>query len=99
MLWIITAEPTKIRLVHKSLLTKKYIEILERLKPISGHRKHLFPSYIHHYKHCNVETENKALIRMGYKNRLVAHGLRALASTTLNEADTILKLLNQHCHT
>ena len=26
-----------------------------------------------------------ALKRMGYENRLVAHGLRALASTTLNQ--------------
>ena len=60
-------------------------EILQRLKPITGHRKHLFPSHIDHKRHCNVETANKALIRMGYKNRLVAHGLRALASTTLNE--------------
>lgn len=84
-LWIIPAERMKMRLEHKVPLTKQSIEILERLKTISGHRKHLFPSYIDHHKHCNVETANKALIRMGYKNRLVAHGLRALASTTLNE--------------
>ena len=30
-------------------------------------------------------TANMALKRMGYGRRLVAHGLRALASTTLNE--------------
>ena len=84
-LWVIPAERMKMRLEHKVPLTKQSIEILERLKPISGHRKYLFPSYIDHHKHCNVETANKALIRMGYKNRLVAHGLRALASTTLNE--------------
>jgi len=47
--------------------TKQSIEILERLKPITGHRTHLFPSYIGHKKHCNVETANKAFIRMGYK--------------------------------
>jgi len=75
----------KMRLEHKVPLTEQAIEILERLKPITGHRKHLFPSHIDHKRHCNVETANKALIRMGYKNRLVAHGLRALASTTLNE--------------
>ncbi len=84
-LWVIPAERMKMRLEHKAPLTKQSIEILERLKPISGHRKHLFPSYIDHKKHCNVETANKALIRMGYKNKLVTHGLRALASTTLNE--------------
>ncbi|MFT5756327.1 MAG: integrase [Alteromonadaceae bacterium] len=84
-LWVIPAERMKMKLEHKVPLTQQTIELLERLKPISGHRKYLFPSHIDHNKHCNVETANKALIRIGYKNRLVAHGLRALASTTLNE--------------
>ena len=84
-LWTIPAERMKMRLEHKVPLTPQTIEILTRLKPISGERKHLFPSYIDHHKHCNVESANKALGRMGYKNKLVAHGLRALASTTLNE--------------
>ena len=30
---------------------------------------------------------NKVLRRIGYQNRLVAHGFRALASTTLNEQE------------
>jgi integrase len=84
-LWTIPAERMKMKLEHKVPLTPQTIEILERLKPISGDRVHIFPSYINHHKHCNVESANKALSRMGYKNRLVAHGLRALASTTLNE--------------
>ncbi len=84
-LWVIPAERMKMRLEHKVPLTQQTIEILERLQPISGNRKHLFPSHIDHKKHCNVETANKALIRMGYKNRLVAHDSRALANTTLNE--------------
>jgi integrase len=84
-LWIIPAERMKMRLEHKVPLTDQTIEILERLKPLSGDRRHLFPSYSNHHTHCNTESANKALGRMGYKNRLVAHGLRALASTTLNE--------------
>jgi integrase len=84
-LWVIPAERMKMRLEHKVPLTDQTIEILERLKPLSGDRKHLFPSYSNHHTHCNTESANKALGRMGYKNRLVAHGLRALASTTLNE--------------
>lgn len=84
-LWVIPAERMKMRLEHKVPLSSQAIEILARLKPLSGDRTHLFPSYINHHKHCNVESANKALSRMGYKNRLVAHGLRALASTTLNE--------------
>jgi integrase len=84
-LWVIPAERMKMRLEHKVPLTDQTIEILERLKPLSGDRRHLFPSYSNHHTHCNTESANKALGRMGYKNRLVAHGLRALASTTLNE--------------
>jgi integrase len=84
-LWVIPAERMKMRLEHKVPLTDQTIEILERLKPLSGDRKHLFPSYSNRHTHCNTESANKALGRMGYKNRLVAHGLRALASTTLNE--------------
>jgi integrase len=84
-LWIIPAERMKMRIEHKVPLTPQTIEILERLKPLSGHRKYLFPSYTDHNKHCNTESANKALGRIGYKNKLVAHGLRALASTTLNE--------------
>lgn len=84
-LWVIPAERMKMRLKHKVPLTDQTLEILERLKPLSGDRKHLFPSYCNHHTHCNTESANKALSRIGYKNRLVAHGLRALASTTLNE--------------
>ena len=84
-LWTIPAERMKMRLEHKVPLTPQTIEILSRLQPMTGDRRYLFPSYIDHNKHCNVESANKALGRMGYKNKLVAHGLRALASTTLNE--------------
>jgi len=84
-LWVIPAERMKMGLEHKIPLTAQTIEILGRLKPLSGHKIHLFPSYNNNNTHCSVESANKALSRMGYKNRLVAHGLRSLASTTLNE--------------
>lgn len=84
-LWVIPAERMKMRLEHKVPLSPQTLEILSRLKPVSGHRDYIFPSYINPKTHCNVESANKALGRMGYKNKLVAHGFRALASTTLNE--------------
>lgn len=34
----------------------------------------------------NPQSPNMALKRMGYGGQLVAHGLRTIASTTLNEA-------------
>ena len=61
------------------------MELLERLQPISGHREYLFPADRDPKKHANEQTANAALKRMGFHNKLVAHGMRALASTTLNE--------------
>jgi integrase len=59
------------------------IKIEEQFKP--PYSEYLFPSHIDLKKHINTEIVNKALRRIGYQNRLLAHGFRALASTTLNE--------------
>ena len=57
------------------------------MKPISGHRPHVFPSYRNPLGHIHEQTANAALKRLGYGGRLVAHGLRSLGSTTLNEQE------------
>ncbi len=84
-IWIIPAERMKKKREHIVPLTKQTIELLERIKPISGHREYLFPADRDPKRHANESTANVALKRMGYHNKLVAHGMRALASTTLNE--------------
>ena len=66
-------------------LSSQSVALLEIMKPISGHREYVFPSHRNPKSHASKETANTALKRMGFKNRLVAHGLRSLASTTLNE--------------
>lgn len=83
--WLIPAERMKKKREHTVPLTKQTIELLERLQPISGHREYLFPADRDPKKHANESTANAALKRMGYHKKLVAHGMRALASTTLNE--------------
>jgi integrase len=55
------------------------------MKPISGHREFIFPSNKNPKSHVNSQSANMALKRMGFEGQLVSHGLRALASTTLNE--------------
>ena len=50
-----------------------------------GHREYVFPSIRKPLSHANSQTPNTGLKRMGYKGVLVAHGLRSLGSTTLNE--------------
>jgi len=71
---------------HVVPLTEQTLALLEFIKPISGHRDYIFPADRNPKTHTNTQTSNMALKRMGYDKRLVAHGLRALASTTLNEA-------------
>ncbi|WP_351189426.1 integrase domain-containing protein [Shewanella sp. TB4-MNA-CIBAN-0142] len=84
-LWIIPADKMKMRREHIIPLTEQSLFLLERMKSISGHREYVFPANNDPKRHTNTETANMALKRMGYKNKLVSHGFRALASTTLNE--------------
>lgn len=83
--WTIPAERMKKRREHRIPLTEQIQALLEVIKPISGHREYIFPSDRDPKKPCNSQTANMALKRMGFAGRLVSHGLRSLASTTLNE--------------
>ena len=84
-IWIIPAERMKMKREHVIPLTVQTLAMVERLKKISGHRPYLFPADRDPKTHTNSQTANTAIKRMGYKGKLVAHGMRALASTTLNE--------------
>lgn len=84
-LWIIPPERMKKRREHNIPLTKQTLDLIQQLMPISGKSPYLFPSDISPNKCANSSTANMALKRMGFKGRLTAHGMRALASTTLNE--------------
>lgn len=83
--WQIPAERMKMKSDHIIPLSKQAIAILEAIKPISAHRRYIFPSHHDPRKPANKQSANKALRDMGFTGRQTAHGLRALASTTLNE--------------
>ncbi len=85
-LWVIPAEKMKMKRSHKIPLTPSTLRLLELLKPVSGHRQYIFPADRNPRTHMNTQSANAAIKRMGFKGQLVAHGLRALASTTLNES-------------
>jgi integrase len=87
MVWIIPAHKMKKKQNgdHVVPLTPQTVALLDFIRPISGHRPFIFPSDRNPRTHCNSQTTNMALKRMGYHKKLVAHGLRSLASTTLNE--------------
>ncbi|WP_305423101.1 integrase domain-containing protein [Photobacterium leiognathi] len=83
--WTIPPARMKKRRKHRIPLTEQTIALLEKMKPISGSREFVFPSDRDPLKPCNNQTVNMALKRMGFEGWLVSHGLRSLASTTLNE--------------
>ena len=84
-LWTIPAERMKAKREHIVPLSPQALEILEMMKPISMHREHVFPSRNDPKQPMNSQTANAALKRIGYGGKLVAHGLRSIASTALNE--------------
>jgi len=84
--WRLPAHITKMRDEHIVPLSKQAIGLFKELYKISGHRELLFPPQQHRKQMLMSEnTINMVLKRMGYKGKLVGHGFRALASTTLNE--------------
>jgi integrase len=60
---------------------------IDLLKTMTGDNEFLFPSFRVNSKggHINSETVNKAFRRMELGGIQTAHGLRSIASTTLNE--------------
>lgn len=85
-LWVIPAERMKAKREHVVPLSKQALEILGVMRPLSANRQHVFPSRNDPKQPMNSQTANAALKRMGYGGKLVAHGLRSIASTALNEA-------------
>lgn len=86
-LWTIPAERMKAKREHIVPLSSQAIGILEIRKPISAHREYIFPSRNDPKQPMNSQTANAALKRIGYGGKLVAHGLRSIASTCMNEAE------------
>lgn len=84
-IWSIPPERMKKRRAHVIPLSQQALELLEAIKPFSGHREYVFPADRNPRTHCNSQTANMALKRMGFAGRLVSHGMRSMASTILNE--------------
>ena len=86
-LWVIPADRMKAKREHVVPLSKQALEILEVMRPMSANRQYVFPSRNNPKEPMNSQTANAALKRIGYGGKLVAHGLRSIASTALNEAN------------
>lgn len=84
-IWVIPAERMKMKKPHTIPLTPQTMELLKVIHSMSSNREYLFLGHRDPRSHANSQSANVALKRMGFAGELVSHGLRALASTTLNE--------------
>lgn len=71
--------------IHKITLSRQALALLREIKKLSGGKAYLFPSIKNPQQPMNSQTANSAIKRMGFKGKLVAHGLRSIASTYLND--------------
>lgn len=84
--WKIPAGRMKARRPHAVPLTRQVLRLLEELKALTGPEGYAFPSLYSAKRPMSENTVNLAFRRMGFdKTEVTAHGLRATASTLLNE--------------
>lgn len=82
--WTIPAERMKMRDPHVVPLSRQALSALEQLRPLSFGSIYLFPSLGTNMKPMGMSTPNVVFERMGYGGRFTPHGVRATASTWLN---------------
>jgi integrase len=83
--WTIPAERMKMRESHVVPLSSHALIALEQLRPLGCGSKYLFPSNSSVDKPISRTTLNVMFKRMGYGGKFSPHGIRATASTWLNE--------------
>ena len=96
-LWKIPAQHVKqlqkrVRSQHEEIppyivpLPKQAVSIIQELQAYQARgQKYLLSHYSDPSRYISENTFNSALKRMGYKDRLTGHGIRATISTALNE--------------
>lgn len=85
--WTIPAEKMKVRVEHRVPLSRQALEVIEGLRPLTGHGRYLFPGPRGVDKPLSENAINVSIRIMGYsKDQMTAHGFRSMASTLLNEA-------------
>ena len=72
---------------HVIPLTNQTISLLQQMKPFSGHLEYVFPNQRDRQEKAGPDSANNALKRAGLKGKQTAHGMRTMASSTLNEEE------------
>lgn len=85
--WRIPASKMKSRAVHIVPLSKQALDVLDKLAPLTGKGKYVFPGERSALRPMSENTVNAALRRLGYgKEEFTGHSFRKIASTLLNES-------------
>lgn len=86
-IWNLPAAKMKARRSHSVPLSRQVKNILLKLRELTGSGKYVFPSAYGHSRPMSENTLNASFRRMGFdKDEVTAHGLRATASTLLNQS-------------
>jgi len=86
--WRVPAEKMKMRRPHIVPLARQALDVLEAIRPTTGHGRYIFPNgrSPHGDRAMSENGVLVALRSMGYtKDQMTAHGFRSMASTLLNE--------------
>jgi integrase len=84
--WSIPAEKTKMRTAHRVPLSRQALAVLDELRAITAGKTHLLASPRKRGQPVAPNQYNYALRDMGFaKDQMVAHGFRAMFSTTAND--------------
>lgn len=85
--WMLSSDMMKSRRDHIVPLSKQALAVLKEQKEETGHinTDYVFPSQIRPKDCMSDGTVNRAIERLGYGEKMVAHGVRALARTTIRE--------------
>ena len=88
-LWRIPGERMKMGTDHLVPLSEQALDVIEQLRPISGHYDLVFPSERDRFKPMSDNTMRRAIFKLGYdgskpgKTKANPHGFRATASSLL----------------
>ncbi|MDR3449108.1 MAG: integrase arm-type DNA-binding domain-containing protein, partial [Alphaproteobacteria bacterium] len=86
-IWTIPAGRTKMRREHQVPLPRQALDILAKLKELTGRGRLVFPGIRSRERPISENTLNASMRRMGFmQDEVTAHGFRATASTLLNES-------------
>ncbi|ARR52354.1 integrase [Rhizorhabdus wittichii DC-6] len=85
--WQVPAERTKLRRPHSVPLSRQSAALLRMLHDVTGGYELMFAGQRSYLNPMSENTLNQAFRRMGWSaDEVTAHGLRATASTLLNES-------------